>query len=430
MGEQRFLDEAKIYVKAGDGGNGVVAFRREKFVPRGGPSGGNGGRGGNVYLRVHPQLNTLIPFQGKVHFRADRGKHGSGMHQNGRGGEDYYVNVPAGTVAWDDETGKPLGDLTKQNDTLLVARGGRGGRGNAAFVSSTNQAPRISEKGETGEELWLRLELKLIADVGLVGLPNAGKSTLLSVISAARPKVASYPFTTLTPNLGVVQIGDQMPYVVADIPGLIEGAHTGKGLGDQFLRHVERTKLLIHLIDGSGYDPIADFQAINNELASFNERLASRPQLIVITKLDLPDAQEQAPIIRMELEDMGYNIADMMDISAVTHHNVRSLKFRIRQLLDELPEPEPLIEESRTYHPLDDPKQFRVEKDDEEEDTWIVSGLEIERIVQMVNWEQGESIERLQRQFKGIGITDALKRAGVEAGDTVRVGLAEFEWML
>jgi len=430
MSEQRFLDEAKIYVKAGDGGNGVVAFRREKFVPRGGPSGGNGGRGGNVYLRVHPQLNTLIPFQGRVHFRADRGQHGSGMNQNGRGGEDYYVKVPAGTVVWDDETGKILGDLTKQNDTLLVARGGRGGRGNAAFASSTNQAPRISEKGETGEEFWLRLELKLIADVGLVGLPNAGKSTLLSVISAARPKVAAYPFTTLTPNLGVVQIGDQMPYVVADIPGLIEGAHTGKGLGDQFLRHVERTKLLIHLIDGSAYDPIADFQAINNELASFNERLASRPQLIVITKLDLPDAQEQAPIIRMELEDMGYNIADMMDISAVTHYNVRSLKFRVRQLLDELPEPDPLIEKSRIYRPLDDPKQFRVEKDEEEEDTWVVSGQEIERIIQMVNWEQGESIERLQRQFKGIGITDALKRAGVEAGDTVRVGLAEFEWML
>ena len=425
MSEQRFLDEAKIYVKAGDGGNGVVAFRREKYVPRGGPSGGNGGKGGDVYLRVHPQLNTLISFQGSIHFRAERGKHGSGMKQHGRRGEDYYVDVPAGTVVRDAETGEVFGDLTKRGDRLLVARGGRGGRGNAAFTSSTNQAPRISEKGETGEERWLLLELKLIADVGLVGLPNAGKSTLLSVISAARPKIAAYPFTTLTPNLGVVAIGDQMPYVVADIPGLIEGAHEGKGLGDQFLRHVERTKLLIHLIDGSSDDPMADFEAINSELASFSQRLATRPQLIVITKLDLPDAQEQAPIIRMELEDLGYEI---MEISAVTQHHVRRLKFRIRQLLDELPEPEPIVEETRTYRPLEDPKQFTIEQ--EEDDTWVVRGQEIERIIQMINWEQRESIERLQRQFKGLGITDALKRAGVEAGDTVRVGLAEFEWML
>ncbi|MGB0384446.1 MAG: GTPase ObgE [Ardenticatenaceae bacterium] len=425
MSEQRFLDEAKIYVKAGDGGSGVVAFRREKYVPRGGPSGGNGGKGGDVYLRVHPQFNTLISFQGRVHFRAERGMHGSGMNQYGRSGEHFYVDVPAGTVVRDAETGEVLGDLTEHNDTLLVARGGRGGRGNAAFRSSTNQAPRISEKGESGQERWLLLELKLIADVGLVGLPNAGKSTLLSVMSAARPKIAAYPFTTLTPNLGVVAVGDQMPYVIADIPGLIEGAHEGKGLGDQFLRHVERTKLLIHLIDGSGYDPMADFEAINGELASFSERLATRPQLIVITKLDLPDAQEQAPIIRMELEDLGYH--DVMEISAVTQHQIRPLKFRIRQLLDQLPEPEPMVEDARTYRPLEDAKQFTIEQEDDE--TWVVRGQEIERIIQMINWEQDESVQRLQRQFQGIGISDALKRAGIEIGDTVRVGLAEFDWL-
>ncbi|MDQ4077472.1 MAG: GTPase ObgE [Chloroflexota bacterium] len=424
MTDQRFLDEAKIYVKAGDGGNGVVAFRREKFVPRGGPAGGNGGKGGDVYLRVDPQMNTLYKFQGGIHFRAERGAHGSGMNQHGRAGEDLYVDVPPGTVVRDVETGNVLGDLTQVGETMLVARGGRGGRGNAAFRSSTNQAPRISEKGEPGEERWLLLELKLIADVGLVGLPNAGKSTLLSVISAARPKIADYPFTTLTPNLGVVEVGDVPPFVVADIPGLIEGAHEGKGLGDQFLRHVERTKLLVHLVDGTAIDPIEDFETINAELASFNERLASRPQLVVITKMDLPDAQEQAPMIRAELEERGYEV---MEISAVTQENIRPLKYRIAQMLAELPEPEPVVEEVRVYRPLEGRKQFSIQQEDEE--IWVVRGEEIERIINMVNWEQEEAIQRLQRQFRALGITDALQRAGIEVGDTVRVGEAEFEWL-
>lgn len=423
MSEQLFLDEAKIYVKAGDGGNGVVAFRREKFVPHGGPAGGNGGKGGDVYLRVDPQLNTLIAFRGGIHFRGERGKHGSGMNQHGRKGQHYYVGVPRGTIVRDAETKELLGDLTEAGETLLVVPGGRGGRGNTSFRSSTNQAPRISEKGEAGQERWLQLELKLIADVGLVGLPNAGKSTLLSVISAARPKIAAYPFTTLTPNLGVVEVGYEAPFVVADIPGLIEGAHEGKGLGDQFLRHVERTKLLLHLIDGSAYDPIGDFKRINNELSSFSQQLATRPQLIAITKLDLPDAQEQAPIIRMELEQEGYEV---MDISAVTHENLRQLKYRIRQLLNELPEPEPIVEQSRIYRPLDDPKQFSIQQEDE---MWVVRGVEIQRILQMINWEQYESIQRLQRQLEAFGITSALKRAGVEAGDTVKIGEAEFEWL-
>ncbi len=424
MSEQRFLDEARIYVRAGDGGNGIVAFRREKFVPRGGPAGGNGGRGGNVYLRVDPQLNTLIPFQGGIHFRAERGVHGSGSKQHGRAGEDLYVAVPRGTIVRDAETGAVLGDLTEPEETLLVARGGRGGRGNAVFKSSANQAPRISEKGETGEERWLLLELKLIADVGLVGLPNAGKSTLLSVISAARPKIADYPFTTITPNLGVVELGDAPPFVVADIPGLIEGAHEGKGLGDQFLRHVERTKLLVHLVDGSSADPLGDFEAINEELSEFSDRLTDRPQLVVVTKMDLPEAQAQAPDIRRALEVEGYEV---MTISSVTHENVRPLLFRVGQLLTELPEPEPVVEEARVYRPLEDPKQFRIEQEDD--DTWAVHGVEIERIIQMTNWEQEESIERLQRQFRALGITEALERAGIEVGDTVRVGEAEFDWL-
>lgn len=424
MSEQRFLDESKIYVKAGDGGNGVVAFRREKYVPRGGPNGGNGGRGGNVYLRVDPQMNTLIAFQGGIHFRAERGVHGSGSDQHGRAGKDLFVAVPAGTIVRDAETEEVLGDLTDPEETLLVAKGGRGGRGNAVFKSSTNQAPRMSEKGEAGEERWLQLELKLIADVGLVGLPNAGKSTLLSVISAARPKIADYPFTTLTPNLGVVEAGDAPPFVVADIPGLIEGAHEGRGLGDQFLRHVERTKLLVHLVDGSSADPLADFDAINEELSEFSEQLTDRPQLVVITKLDLPDAQAQAPRIREALEAEGYEV---LPISAVTHENIRPLLLRVAQLLTELPEPAPIVEEVRVYRPLDEAKQFRVEQEDGE--TWAVSGTEIERIIQMTNWEQEEAIERLQRQFRALGITEALERAGIEVGDTVRVGEAEFEWL-
>ncbi len=424
MSEQRFLDEARIYVKAGDGGNGIVAFRREKYVPRGGPAGGNGGRGGDVYLRVDPQMNTLFKFQGGIHFRAERGEHGSGMNQHGRGSEDLFVGVPPGTIVRDADTGELLGDLTQPEETLLVAHGGRGGRGNASFKSSANQAPRISEKGQEGQERWLQLELKLIADVGLVGLPNAGKSTLLSVFSAARPKIADYPFTTLTPNLGVVEVGDAPPFVVADIPGLIEGAHEGKGLGDQFLRHVERTKLLVHLVDGSAVAPLEDFETINEELVSFDERLATRPQVVVITKMDLPDAQEQAAELRAALEARGHEV---MEISAVTQENVRTLKYRIAQLLTELPEPEPLVEEARIYRPLEAPGQFMVEQEDDE--TWVVSGQEIERIISMLNWEQEESIQRLQRQFRAMGVTDALQRAGIQVGDTVRVGEAEFEWL-
>ncbi len=424
MSDQRFLDEARIFVKAGDGGNGVVAFRREKYVPRGGPAGGNGGRGGSVLLRVDAQLNTLTPFQGAIHFRAERGEHGSGMNQHGRGADDLYVEVPAGTVVRDAETDEPLGDLTAPGDTLLVARGGRGGRGNASFKTSANPAPRISEKGEPGEERWLRLELKLIADVGLVGLPNAGKSTLLSVVSAARPKIADYPFTTLTPNLGVVEIDDLPPFVVADIPGLIEGAHEGKGLGDQFLRHVERTKLLVHLLDASALEPLADFATINEELASFNDRLASRPQLIVLTKLDLPDAQDQAPALRAALESQGFEV---MSVSAVTHANMRDLKRRIAQRLQELPAPEPIVEATRIYRPLEDPRQFRIEQEDD--GTWVISGEEIERIIRMINWEQEESIERLQRQLQALGITASLERAGIGVGDSVRVGEAEFDWL-
>lgn len=419
------MDEARIYVKAGDGGNGVVAFRREKFVPQGGPAGGNGGKGGSVYLRVNGQDNTLIAFQGGIHFRAERGLHGSGNNMQGRSGEDLFIDVPPGTIVRDAETGDILGDLTKPDDILLVAPGGRGGRGNAVFKSNANQAPRISEKGEPGTERWLTLELKLIADVGLVGLPNAGKSTLLSVISAARPKIADYPFTTITPNLGVVSVGDLAPFVVADIPGLVEGAHEGRGLGDQFLRHIERTKLIIHLLDASAADPLVDFDTINEELESFSDRLATRPQLVVLTKMDIPEAADKADGLQETLEGEGYEVTR---ISAVTNQGVRELTYRIRQLLDELPEPAPVIEEAHIYRPLEDENQFAVQK--ESDDTYVVRGVAVERWINMLNPEQEEAMSRFQRQLKAMGITTALQRAGVQAGDTVRIGELEFEWML
>lgn len=423
VSERPFFDEAKIYVKAGDGGNGIIAFRREKYVPRGGPAGGNGGKGGDVILRVNLQLNTLVAFYNQIHFRAGRGRHGEGSNKQGASGEDLIIDVPPGTIVRDAETGEFLGDLTVPGQTLVVARGGRGGRGNAAFKSPTNQAPRIAEKGEPGEERWLKLELKVLADVGIVGVPNAGKSTLLSVISAARPKIADYPFTTLSPNLGVVTAGDSPPYVVADIPGLIEGAHAGRGLGDQFLRHIERTRLLVHLLDGSSPDPLADFEAINRELAEYNPRLAARPQLVVFNKIDLPEARERWPQVTAALAARGL---PHMAISAATRENVRELSFRIAEMLQELPPPAPPEEAVKVYRPLEEPHAFTIEQEDEH--TWVVAGKEIERIVSMADFFQEEAVARFQRQLQALGITEALERANIQEGDTVRIGEVELEW--
>ncbi len=419
-----FYDEARIFVQAGKGGDGVVAFRREKYVPRGGPAGGSGGRGGHVYLRVNPQMNTLSHLHHRTHFRAQNGRHGSGNNKTGASGKDIYIDVPPGTVVRDDETGDLLGDLVEPGQTLLVARGGRGGRGNAAFKSPTNRAPRIAERGEPGEARWLRLELKLLADVGLIGKPNAGKSTLLSVISRARPKIADYPFTTLSPNLGVVELDDQHPpFVVADIPGLIEGAHEGRGLGDQFLRHVERTRLLIHLLDGLSPHPLEDFEAINAELAAYSPALADRPQIVVLTKMDLPEARERWPAVKAEIERQGY---PAMAISAVTGEGVRALLYAVAHALAKLPPP-PAVETPKVYRPLEeDERTFTVEQ--EPDGTWIVHGVEVERLVAMTNFNLDEGVARLQRQLAARGVLDALQAAGVRPGDTVRIGEVEFEW--
>ncbi|MEI2689881.1 MAG: GTPase ObgE [Anaerolineae bacterium] len=424
-----FFDEATINVKSGDGGNGLVSFRREKFVPRGGPAGGNGGNGGDVILRADKSLNTLLAFKHQVHFKADRGGHGGSTNKQGRTGEDCIIPVPAGTAVYLRESGEQVADLILDGQAAVVARGGRGGRGNAAFKSSTNQVPRVAERGEPGEELWLRLELKLIADVGTVGVPNAGKSTLLSVVSRAKPKIADYPFTTLTPNLGVVVV-DHRDFVLADIPGLIEGAHAGIGLGHQFLRHIERTRMVIHLLNGLSPDPIGDFDAINAELDLFNPLLADKPQIVVLNKIDQPEVVELWPRIKAELKERG--VDEPMAISALTGEGVLPLLRRVMALLDELPEPASLADEPVIYRPYIDEDYFEIEREGTERAPgrarWRVSGVRIERAAAMTNWDYYESGLRFQRILDVMGISKALTKAGVEDGDTVAIGSTELVW--
>ena len=418
-----FYDQARIYIKAGDGGNGVVAFRREKFVPRGGPSGGSGGRGGHVYLEVDPSLNTLYSLQNQVHHRAERGVHGQGANKTGAAGADLTLSVPPGTLVREAESGDLLADLTRPGQRFLVARGGRGGRGNAAFKSSRNNAPRVAEKGELGEEFWLELELKLVADIGIIGVPNAGKSTLLSVVSAAKPKIADYPFTTVEPSLGVAEVGHRQ-MALADIPGLLEGAHEGVGLGLDFLRHIERTRVLIHLVSGDSQDPVGDFDAINQELTLFNPALADKPQLVVFNKMDLPAAQEAWPAFEQEIARRGLPV---MSISAATSQNVATLLFRVQAMLDAAPLPpdEPL-EELPEIAPGPDEKEFHIYL--EGEGLWRVEGVAIERTAQMTNWDYYEAAMRFQRILRAMGITEALKAAGVAEGDTVMIGPLELVW--
>jgi GTP-binding protein len=415
-----FLDEVKINVKGGDGGAGVVAFRREKYVPRGGPAGGDGGNGGDVVLVVTPCLSTLSPFSKKVHFKAERGGNGGSSNMTGASAADLLVDVPPGTVVRDANTGDLIADLTEPGQRVVVAKGGRGGRGNTRFKSSTNQAPRMAEKGEPGDERWLILELKLIADIGIIGVPNAGKSTLLSVVSAARPKIAPYPFTTLTPNLGVAVLDDQ-ELVLADIPGLVEGAHAGIGLGHSFLRHIQRTRVLIHLLDGTGEDPIGDFVQINSELALFDPDLGEKPQLVALNKIDMPQAQERWPSVR---EALGKRGIEVVAISGLTHQGVSELLHEALRVLQELPEPEP-AEEVPVFRPEEDEGAFEIKFDGE---AYRVIGKRIERAAAMTYWEYDEAILRFHRILEALGISAALEEAGVEPGDTVIIGDTELEW--
>jgi len=417
-----FTDQVSIYVRGGDGGNGAVAFRREKYVPYGGPSGGDGGRGGDVILYVDLALNTLFRFTRERHYRAGRGEHGRGKNQTGASGATLRIPVPPGTVVRDLESGMVIADLTEPGQEVVVARGGRGGRGNAHFATPTNQAPRIAENGEPGEERMLELELKLLADVGLVGKPNAGKSTLLAAVTAARPKIAPYPFTTLEPCLGVVVLDAHTDFVMADLPGLIEGASEGRGLGHEFLRHVERTRLLIHLLDGSAADPLADLAAINAELAAFGHGLGEKPQLVAFNKMDLPEAQAQWPAVRQALRAQGYEV---FAISGVTREGVRELLNRAAQRLAELPPAPTRPDEIPVFRLEDDERAFWVER---QADGWRVHGQRVERLAAMTPFELDEAVYRFHRALEAMGVLDALREAGVEVGDTVRIGEAELVW--
>jgi len=417
-----FTDEATITVKAGDGGDGCVAFRREKYVPYGGPSGGDGGHGGDVILFVDPHLNTLYRFTHQHRFRAGPGQNGRNKNQFGAAGADLRIAVPPGTLVRDAASGRVLADLTGPGQEVVVARGGRGGRGNARFASPTNQAPRIAENGEPGEERTLHLELKLLADVGLVGKPNAGKSTFLAAVTAARPKIAPYPFTTLQPQLGVVVLDPHTDFVLADLPGLIEGASEGKGLGHEFLRHIERTRLLIHLLDGAAPDPLADFAAINAELAAFGHGLAAKPQLVAFNKMDLPEARQRWPQVRQALRAEGL---DPVPISGVTQEGVRELLWRAAQRLSELPRAVEPVYEVPVFRLEDEEQAFQVEH---EADGWRVRGPQVERLAVMTPFHLDQALYRFHRALEALGVLDALRQAGVQEGDTVRIGDAELTW--
>ena len=417
-----FYDQAKIYVRSGDGGDGMIGFRREKHVPRGGPDGGDGGRGGDVRFIVSRHDNTLVRYHRRSHFRAGNGGHGSRKRMTGANGEILRLEVPAGTLIRDAESGELLADLTQDDQDVLIVKGGRGGRGNVRFASSTNQAPRLAERGEPGQERWLTLELKLIADVGIVGVPNAGKSTLLSVVSSARPKIADYPFTTLQPNLGVVELGDYETLVLADIPGLIEGAAGGAGLGHDFLRHIERTRMLIHLLDGAASDPLEDWAMINQELALYDARLEQKAQIVVLNKMDLPDAQAWEPVIREQIEAAGYQFCA---ISAASGEGIRTMLLEVAAMLESTPKQDVLAEEPEVIRPAPDEDAFSIKR---EGDGWRVVGGRIERVAAMTYWEFEATTRRFQQILETMGISKALTEAGISDGDMVFIGDEVLEW--
>ena len=429
-------DHTKILVKAGDGGDGSMHFRRERYVPFGGPDGGDGGRGGSVYIEATSDLNTLINYRYHQHFKATAGQAGAKQKMHGAKGNDIVLKVPCGTIIRDAESSELIADLVEADQRVMVARGGRGGLGNVHFATATHQAPREAQRGEPGEERWITLELRLIADVGLVGYPNAGKSTLLAAVTAATPKIADYPFTTLEPNLGVVEIGqgwrgDGDSFVLADIPGLIEGAAQGIGLGHEFLRHIERTRLLIHLIDGASLErePWQEFEAINHELYEYDERLATRPQIVVLNKMDLPETRERWEIVKARAEEAGYTV---FAISAATHEGTAELIQYTAQRLREIKQEEterlaaqPLAEmEGPVLRPRPE-DAFTVSK---EKGEFVVRGKRVERAVNMTNQESEESMDRLQKTLEKMGVTRALEEAGVQVGDVVRFGKAELYW--
>ncbi|RPJ25422.1 MAG: GTPase ObgE [Chloroflexi bacterium] len=418
-----FIDQVEIHVRSGKGGDGMMHFHREKFVPRGGPDGGDGGKGGDVIFEVKPTLNTLSAFHQRQKFKAEEGVKGGPSQMSGRNGKDLIIYVPPGTMLFDADTGELIGDLTKPGEKLTVLKGGRGGRGNQHFATSRNQVPRTAEKGEPAQERRLKLELKLIADIGLIGVPNAGKSTLLSVLTNATPKIAPYPFTTLEPNLGVANIDEHTTVVLADIPGLIEGAAQGAGLGHDFLRHVQRTRVLIHLLDGLSEDVIADYSQIVSELSLFDPNLGKKPQLIALNKIDQPEVQERLGDIQKKFKELN---VELMTISALARTNTRELLIKAYQKLEEMPPLEELELPLPVYKPKEDPREFVVKREGTNE--WRISGVAIERAAAMTYWQHDGSVRRFQRIMETLGVDEALRNAGVQTGDTVAVGEFELEW--
>lgn len=432
-----FLDEVKIYVRSGDGGNGLVAFRREKYVPKGGPAGGDGGRGANVVFIVDEGLRTFMDYRYQKKFVAPNGENGMSKRMHGRKSKDLYLKVPPGTVIRDTDTGEVLADLVEHEQEVIVARGGRGGRGNCRFATPSNPAPEIAENGEPGEERNLTLELKLMADVGLVGFPSVGKSTLLSITSKAKPKIADYHFTTLAPNLGVVETKDHRSFVIADLPGLIEGASQGVGLGHQFLRHIERTKVIVHVIDMSatdGRDPYEDYKVINAELGEYNMRLLERPQVVVANKMDIPVASENLVEFKKRLAEDGEDV-DIVEISAFTRNNIDNLLYKISDILDntdpnmlyELDTEEESMENRVIYKHKPKDETFKITRDDT--GAYVVSGPGIERAFLMTDFNRDASVRRFAQQMRSMGVDDALRERGCKNGDTVKILKGEFEFV-
>lgn len=433
-----FLDTAKISVKAGRGGDGMVAFRREKYVPNGGPWGGDGGKGGSVIFKVNEGLRTLMDFRYNRNFKAKAGEKGMTKGMHGRGAEDLIVSLPPGTTVRDTNTGKVITDLVEHDQEFVVARGGRGGRGNIRFATPRNPAPEIAENGEPGEERELQLELKILADVGLVGFPSVGKSTLLSVVSAAKPKIGAYHFTTIVPNLGMVRTKSGDSFAMADLPGLIEGASQGVGLGTQFLRHIERTRVILHVIDMSaseGRDPYDDYVSINNELETYNLRLMERPQIIVANKMDMPDSEENLAAFKEKLAanyDEFDDIPMIFPISSLAHQGLENLMDATAELLANTEEfllyDETDMQEDEAYYGFnEDERPFEITRDDDA--TWVLYGDKLEKLFVMTNMERDESIMKFARQLRGMGVDEALRERGAKDGDIVRIGNFEFEFV-
>ncbi|ANY72380.1 GTPase ObgE [Paenibacillus ihbetae] len=429
-----FVDKAKVYVKGGDGGDGLIAFRREKYVPEGGPAGGDGGKGGDVIFRVDEGLRTLMDFRYQKHFKAKRGEKGRNKSQHGANAENLIVRIPPGTILMDDDTGEVIGDLTRHGQQVVVARGGRGGRGNIRFATPNNPAPELAENGEEGEERYVVMELKVMADVGLVGFPSVGKSTLLSVVSAAQPKIGAYHFTTITPNLGMVEVGDGRNFVMADLPGLIEGAHEGVGLGHEFLRHVERTRVIIHVVDMAGTegrDPFEDWEKINDEIRLYNAALMDRPQIVAANKMDMPEAEENLAVFTEKVKAIRPDI-EVMPISSLTRQGIQELLYRTMDILESMPE-EPTVEEvtevaeRKVYKfKAQNDNTFTITRDNE---MYVVHSERIERMLKRMQMNSHDAILKLARTMRHMGVDEELRKRGATDGTIVRIGDFEFEFV-